>query len=73
MIELTSQTRVYENTCPAGPLRLRGAAPEIKDGSLMIKPILTYSDSSFGAEVSGVDWSQPIPEDIVEQVINVRS
>lgn len=68
MIQLTSQPRTYENTCPASPLRLQDAAPDIKDGNLIITPILTYGDSAFGAEVAGVDWSRPVSEELVKQV-----
>ncbi|KAK9424998.1 putative TauD/TfdA-like domain-containing protein [Seiridium unicorne] len=65
MISLTSLARTYENRCPAasdaGTLRLRGAP--LQDGALTIKPVLVSENSSFGAEISGVDWSRPIPED----------
>jgi hypothetical protein len=33
-------------------------------------PILNSGTSVFGAEVSGLDWSKPIPEEIVHQVGN---
>ncbi|RDW62411.1 hypothetical protein BP6252_11844 [Coleophoma cylindrospora] len=64
----------YENTCPArtatGVLRLRGASEpqSIHDGSLTIEPVLVSPNSAFGAEVSGVDWSRPIPPEMVKQV-----
>ncbi|KAH9893056.1 putative alpha-ketoglutarate-dependent 2,4-dichlorophenoxyacetate dioxygenase [Xylariomycetidae sp. FL2044] len=70
---LTSTTTTYENTCPAssgaGTITLKGGAREYREGQLTIKPVLESADSSFGAEVSGVDWSQPIPEPTVKQLI----
>lgn len=75
MIPIASLTRTYENRCPppsdAATLRLRGAALEVNEGTLTIKPVLLSENSSFGAEVSGVDWSRPITEDIVKQVSTV--
>lgn len=70
---LTNLTRVYENTCPAtssGTLRLRGAA-QVQDGDLIVKPILVSEGSVFGAEISGIDWSQPLSKDRVQQVRSI--
>lgn len=70
---LTNLTRVYENTCPAtgsGILRLRGAA-QVQDGDLIVKPILVSEGSVFGAEISGIDWSQPLSKDRVQQVRSI--
>lgn len=55
---------VYDNTCPSRA----GAQQTIQEGSLSIHPILHSEDSSFGAEVYGVDWSKPIPGHVVAQV-----
>ncbi|KAI0144705.1 putative alpha-ketoglutarate-dependent 2,4-dichlorophenoxyacetate dioxygenase [Pestalotiopsis sp. NC0098] len=71
---LTNLTRVYENTCPAtgsGILRLRGAA-QVQDGDLIVKPILVSEGSVFGAEISGIDWSQPLSKDRVQQLIKLQ-
>lgn len=59
-----------ENNWPPSPdsLRLRRSSAAIQQGSLIVKPILQADDSSFGAEVSGVDWERPVPEDVVQQV-----
>ena len=56
--------RQYENTCPPRD----GVAEAIQEGSLTIKPVLQSDHSAFGAEVFGVDWSKPVPEEIVAQV-----
>lgn len=66
---LESITRVYENVSPptASVLRLRGA-PDVLEGSLSVTPVCINEDSVFGAEISGVDWSKPVPDEIVEQV-----
>jgi hypothetical protein len=42
----------------------------LQEGKLTITPILNSGTSVFGAEVSGLDWSKPIPEEIVHQVGN---
>jgi alpha-ketoglutarate-dependent 2,4-dichlorophenoxyacetate dioxygenase len=55
---------VYENTCPSR----KGAECTIRERSLTIHPILVSENTSFGAEVFGVDWSKPVPADIIEQV-----
>ena len=69
---LTNITTVYPNTWPPessdGVLRLRGAPAQIQDGQLTVRPILVSENSSFGAEVSGVDWSKPVPDTIIKQV-----
>ncbi len=69
---LTNITRVYPNTWPAesstNALQLAGAPAKIQEGNLTVYPILVSEDSCFGAEVSGVDWSQPVPEAVVKQV-----
>lgn len=62
----------YEHTCPArtdaGVLRLRGATETIQHGSIIVKPVLVSENSAFGAELSGIDWSRPVPPEIVQQV-----
>jgi alpha-ketoglutarate-dependent 2,4-dichlorophenoxyacetate dioxygenase len=70
MIAVTSLTRTYANKWPAavdaGTLRLQGTN-EFQEGDLTIKPVLVSGNSAFGAEVSGVDWTRAVPENIVEQ------
>lgn len=70
-------TTKYANTCPApagaGVLQLRGAPASIQDGSLTITPVMVTGGSYFGAEVSGIDWSSPVPAEIVQQVRNPPS
>ena len=44
-----------------------------QEASLTISPVLSPGtapgrQSAFGAEVAGVDWSRPIPNEIVQQV-----
>lgn len=71
MSETQTFTEVYDNRWPAqgSTLRLRGAqhAP-IQHGDLTVTPILVHGEHSFGAEVAGVDWSKPLPQELVEQV-----
>lgn len=55
---------VYDNTCPSRA----GVQQTIQEGSLSIHPVLHSEDSSFGAEVYGVDWSKPISAYVVAQV-----
>jgi alpha-ketoglutarate-dependent 2,4-dichlorophenoxyacetate dioxygenase len=55
---------VYDNICPSRA----GAQHTTQEGSLTVHPILHSEDSSFGAEVYGVDWSKPVPADLVTQV-----
>jgi len=67
-----SFTMTYENTCPPAStavLRLRGAHGPIHEGSLTITPVF----ASFGAEVSGLDWSRPIPQEIINQLVELQS
>ena len=68
----SSFTRTYENTCPpAAPvLHLRGGEQPntIQDGRLTITRVF----SNFGAEVSGVDWNQPIPKKVVDQLLRLQ-
>ncbi|PQE03571.1 Alpha-ketoglutarate-dependent 24-dichlorophenoxyacetate dioxygenase protein [Rutstroemia sp. NJR-2017a BVV2] len=68
-------TRTYENTCPPPErvLKLRGAPASFRDGALTITPVLSEGSSSFGAEVAGVDWSEPVPEEIVRQLIELSN
>lgn len=68
---LEGLTRVYGNVAPPTPdvLRLRGASPEVEQvGQLGVTPVTVDRSSAFGAEVSGVEWTQPIPDTIVQQV-----
>ncbi|KAJ5263751.1 hypothetical protein N7478_011356 [Penicillium angulare] len=60
--------RQYEHTCPPRT----GCADVIQEGSLSIKPVFQSEDSSFGAEVFGVDWSEPISDTIVAQLIALQ-
>lgn len=59
--------RTYDTTCPrTDPL------PSLQEGSLTIRPVLQSSDSSFGAEIFGVDWKKPVPDELVKQVDLLR-
>ena len=67
----TTLTTTYPVTCPArvdSVLRLRGIPKSIQDGQLIITPVTVNGNSSFGAEVSGVNWSNPLPDELVKQV-----
>jgi hypothetical protein len=61
-----SLTRVYENKA-AGSVRLRGEEVENVD-CLTIVPVMRSKTSVFGAEVSGINWGEPVPEEVVKQV-----
>lgn len=61
--------RVYDNTCPPRV----GTNEGIREGHLTIKPVLQLDDSSFGAEISGVDWSKPVPAEVVSHVGGILS
>lgn len=61
--------RVFEQTSP----KKTGEPLTIQDGSLTITPILVSDDSEFGAEVSGVNWNDPVPADIVSQLVNLQN
>jgi hypothetical protein len=68
-------TTVYENTWPPRGQVSSGAKAmpgPIREGSLIVTPIMAHDDSVFGAEVSGVDWSRPISQEMANQVILPR-
>jgi alpha-ketoglutarate-dependent 2,4-dichlorophenoxyacetate dioxygenase len=60
------KNRVYETTCPPRPGT--DAIGPIQEGVLTIKPVFESGASSFGAEIYGVDWSKPVPSEVVAQV-----
>ncbi|KAH8698693.1 putative alpha-ketoglutarate-dependent 2,4-dichlorophenoxyacetate dioxygenase [Talaromyces proteolyticus] len=61
--------RTYENTCPSQTDK----HSVIQDGNLSVTPVLQSEDSAFGAEVTGVDWSRPIPEETVAQLVALQN
>ncbi|WVQ74840.1 hypothetical protein IAR50_004447 [Cryptococcus sp. DSM 104548] len=67
---LTTQTRTYP-TVSSGILRLK-ADPSHIVGQLLVTPIITYPDSFFGAEVSGVDWSKEIPDSLLKELVALQ-
>jgi alpha-ketoglutarate-dependent 2,4-dichlorophenoxyacetate dioxygenase len=60
--------RTYENTTPPRSEEQR----PIQYGTLTVTPILQSRDSAFGAEVSGIDWKNPVPAETVTQVKRAR-
>lgn len=58
----------YPNTWPSQTEQLGTDQEPLQEGELTITPVFTSGTSVFGAEVSGLDWSKPIPEGIVHQV-----
>jgi alpha-ketoglutarate-dependent 2,4-dichlorophenoxyacetate dioxygenase len=60
----------YPNTWPSQTGQSETDRELLQEGKLTITPILNSGTSVFGAEVSGLDWSKPIPEEIVHQVGN---
>ncbi|KAL2204267.1 putative alpha-ketoglutarate-dependent 2,4-dichlorophenoxyacetate dioxygenase [Sarocladium strictum] len=53
--------RTYENTFPPSKQQASAGHEPIQDGHLTIHPILHDEQSSFGAQIDGLDWSQPLP------------
>ncbi|KAJ6013818.1 alpha-ketoglutarate-dependent 2-4-dichlorophenoxyacetate dioxygenase [Penicillium herquei] len=64
------QIRVYDNTCP--PREDDDEHVAIQEGTLIIKPVFQSESSSFGAEVYGVDWDQPILPEIVAKLVTLQ-
>jgi len=62
---------IYQNTWPSQKSRSEENLESLQEGSLTVCPILNSGAFAFGAEVSGLDWSNPIPEEIVQQVSNI--
>ncbi|KAJ5627700.1 hypothetical protein N7490_009928 [Penicillium lividum] len=62
--------RVYEKTCP--PRAGTDTHDAIQEGTLTIKPVLRSQNSSFGAEIYGIDWSKPVPLEIVAQLVALQ-
>lgn len=56
--------RIYKNTAPPGSQTQK----PVQYGNLTVIPILESENSAFGAEVSGVDWENPVPAETVAQV-----
>lgn len=67
-------TTVYANTWPRSSSDASSSTvpPSYKEGGLTIQPILQTGTSSFGAEIHGVDWSQPVSDEIVQQLISLQ-
>lgn len=61
----------YQNTWPSQTDRSDTTLEPLRDGELTVAPILNSGASVFGAEVSGVDWSKPVPENVVHQVSDI--
>jgi alpha-ketoglutarate-dependent 2,4-dichlorophenoxyacetate dioxygenase len=61
----------YQNTWPYQKDRPEASLEPLQEGRLTVRPILNSGSSVFGAEVSGIDWSKAVPEDIVHQVSDV--
>lgn len=73
MLPVSSLATVYGSTWPRKDAdQPQQSNRHIRDGPLTVTPILVSEDSAFGAEVNGVDWSQPVPKSIVDQVGTYR-
>ncbi|KAF9729144.1 hypothetical protein PMIN04_000199 [Paraphaeosphaeria minitans] len=70
-------TRTYQNTWPTttneGTLRLKAPASSINEGGLKVTPVLINGHSPFGAEIEGIDWSRPIPEALVNELVQLQN
>ncbi|KUJ17604.1 putative alpha-ketoglutarate-dependent 2,4-dichlorophenoxyacetate dioxygenase [Mollisia scopiformis] len=67
-------TTIYETTYPArGPvLKLRGSSESFQHGSLTVTPVIMSDNSSFGAEISGIEWNNAIDPEVVKQLIGLQ-
>ncbi|KAL3455152.1 putative alpha-ketoglutarate-dependent 2,4-dichlorophenoxyacetate dioxygenase [Aspergillus heterothallicus] len=63
--------RTYTNTCPPAHDTAHHTAIEL--GSLAVTPVLHSDNSSFGAEVTGIDWANPIPPEQVKQLVELQN
>ncbi|WWD19800.1 hypothetical protein CI109_104264 [Kwoniella shandongensis] len=71
----TSLIRTYPTTASgsSGTLHLRGGpAPTTTESGLTVVPVMVHSDSEFGAEISGVDWSKPISDEIRDELVKLQ-
>jgi hypothetical protein len=68
MIE--SLPRTYENTFPPSKQQGTGGHQPIQDGHITITPVLQDEQSSFGAQIDGIDWSCSLS---TEDVMKVRT
>ncbi|ORY35342.1 putative alpha-ketoglutarate-dependent 2,4-dichlorophenoxyacetate dioxygenase [Naematelia encephala] len=65
MSHTLTETSTTATTSIPPTLQLRGEV-----GLLRVRPVVQYEGGgTFGAEVEGVDWSKPIPDDVVDQLI----
>ncbi|KAK5714998.1 hypothetical protein LTR15_010414 [Elasticomyces elasticus] len=50
--------------------------PESQDaptsGEIRVLPITVHGDHAFGAEICGLDWSQPIPSEVVQELVALQ-
>ncbi|QGA17439.1 hypothetical protein EYB26_005110 [Talaromyces marneffei] len=60
--------RIYKNTAPPGSQTQK----PVQYGNLTVIPILESENSAFGAEVSGVDWENPVPAETVAQLVALQ-
>jgi alpha-ketoglutarate-dependent 2,4-dichlorophenoxyacetate dioxygenase len=58
----------YQNSWPYQKDRPEASLEPLQERGLAVRPILNSGSSVFGAEVSGIDWSKAVSEDIVQQV-----
>lgn len=64
-----SLTRVYENKAALDPGSLRLRVEKVENiGGLLVVPVLVSEASVFGAEVFGINWKEPVSEEVVKQV-----
>lgn len=69
---IQSLPRTYLNTFPPSEQQSAGGRggnhQPIHDGHIIITPVLHDEQSSFGAQIDGIDWSCPLPADDIEKV-----
>lgn len=69
---IQSLPRRYENTFPPSEQQSVGGRggnhQQFHEGHIIITPVLHDEQSSFGAQIDGIDWTFPVPADDIEIV-----
>ncbi|KAI8178059.1 Alpha-ketoglutarate-dependent 2,4-dichlorophenoxyacetate dioxygenase [Colletotrichum sp. SAR 10_75] len=73
---IQSLPRRYENTFPPNEQQRFGDRggnhQQIHEGHIIITPVLQDEQSSFGAQIDGIDWSFPLPADDIEKLKKIQ-
>ncbi|KAF4881854.1 Alpha-ketoglutarate-dependent 2,4-dichlorophenoxyacetate dioxygenase [Colletotrichum fructicola] len=73
---IQSLPRRYENTFPPNEQQRIGDRggnhQQIHEGHIIITPVLRDEQSSFGAQIDGIDWSLPLPANDIEKLKKIQ-